>query len=75
MREEFRGKGLLLPELCDEPSLWWRWGDGKASPWFGDITGLSSVPASVKAVVLLSLGVNDEGMTDKEDTHREYKSN
>lgn len=58
MCEELCGSGLQLVE----PSLWWR-GDGKPSPWFGDITGVTSVPASAKALVLPTLGVNEDGTT------------
>lgn len=58
MCEELCGRGLLLAE----PSLWW-WGDGKPSPWFGDISGVTSVPASGKALVLLMLGANEDGTT------------
>lgn len=48
-------------ELWEEPSLWW--GDGKPSPWFGDITGVTWVPASPKLLVLLTLGCNADCMT------------
>lgn len=59
MCEAFGGKGLLV-ELWEEPSLWW--GDGKPSPWFGDITGVTWVPASPKLLVLLTLGCNADCM-------------
>lgn len=39
-------------ELWEEPSLWW--GDGKPSPWFGDITGVTWV---------LTLGCNADCVT------------
>lgn len=48
-------------ELWEEPSLWW--GDGKPSPWFGDITGVTCVPASPKLLVPLTLGCNADCMT------------
>lgn len=70
MCEELCGRGLLLAE----PPLWWWWGDGKPSPWFGDIMGVTSAPASAKALVLLTLCVNEDGTTATQKTHRrEYK--
>lgn len=48
-------------ELWEEPSLWL--GDGKPSPWFGDIIGVTWVPASPKLLVLQTLGSNADGMT------------
>lgn len=58
--EELWGGGLLLAG----PSLWWWWeGDGKPSPWLGDITGLTSVPGSATALVLLVFGIDEDGTT------------
>lgn len=69
MCEELWGRGLLLAG----PSLWWWWwGDGKPSPWLGDIAGVASVPGSAKALVLLMFGIGKDGTTATRRQTAEY---